>query len=151
MTRNELKSIVKECLVEILSEGINMTQPSRQAEGRQSPATTRSVGRSPLDERPAPRMVKNPNYKVAVSNAVSVLTDNPLMQSIFADAAKTVQVQNQKGHAMGEMPGQPGSLIGVGDAAARAMSEHNPDEIFEGSDRWASLAFQSKNQINSGE
>lgn len=149
MKRAELKSIVKECLIEILSEGINIAHPRRE-ESRFIPETRTPARRSPLDERPTPaRMVSNPNYKTAVKNAVATITDDPAMQSIFADAARTVQMQNQQGHSMGEMPGQAGALLGAGDAAARAMSNINPDEIFEGSDRWASLAFVQNGPTNS--
>lgn len=150
MKRAELKEIVKECLIEILSEGINIS-PSRQTESRAVSTARPPSRRSPLDERPSSRMVPNPNYKAAVKNAVSAITDDPLMQSLFADSAKTVQVQNQQGHSMGETPGQTGAPLVHMDPAARAMANVNPNDIFEGSDRWASLAFMPKGPTISGE
>lgn len=144
MKRNELKEIVKECLIEILQEGIQLSDPPTlktesvvRPKVRQEPAR-----RNPLDEPVSQNMVRNPNYKQAVKQAVNIVTDDPLMQGIFADTIKTVQRQNA---------GENAPLPSL-DPAARAVANASPDELFGGSDRWASLAFMNdKPQIRSAE
>jgi hypothetical protein len=150
MKRSELKAIVKECLIEILSEGLQLSsEPALRTEAvtrmplpqRQPQQNTRRPAYDPrLDEPVGKRVVRNDNVGQAVKQAVSVMTDDPLMASIFADSIKTVQKQNAQGHANGAQPGMSGAPAHA-DAAAHAMAGARPDQIFEGSDRWASLAF----------
>ena len=138
MTRSELRDIVKECLIEILSDGIGPMNESRPAVKQQKQAVP--ARRSPLDERAS--ISRRPTVPTF---AVNTITNDPVMQGIFADTVGTLQRQNENGH---NAPGQSSTpwLAGAppADNAARVMSENNPDQLFEGSDRWADLAFMQK-------
>ena len=131
ITRNKLKSLVKECLVEILSEGIG-DSPGTLVESKSLKNTT-----------PAPRgrtrkrksAVDNIKFDRRVNEAVSSMTQDPTMAAIFADTAKTT-LQDQNSSESRTPIIQPGS-----DAAARAAAVHNPEDLFEGATNWATLAF----------
>jgi len=124
LNRNQLKGIVKECLLEILSEGLlaetTTTRPKKQARVRNT--------------EPA----RNKNFDAAINESVQGLTDNPVMADIFADTARTT-LQEQLGAETG------GPMATGGDAATRQMGDSDPDEVFgDVASRWASLAFAKK-------
>ncbi len=130
MKRNELKSLIKECVVEVLQDGIG---PSLGTELRESarprPAPKRSTSSRKTSKQSSPK-------KKHVSGISTDISPDPIMQSIFSDtAATTLQAQ-----VAGERRGP--SLVAEGaDRAAMIVAEHDPDELFEGSSNWASLAF----------
>lgn len=132
VTKQLLKSIVKECLVEILQEGllsdveISSVQPLNQASKRKEPVST----------RPALDQVK---FETAINQTVSGLTNDPIMASIFADTAKTT-LQEQYSADSSPM------VSGMSDNTMVAPSPGNdPTEIFgEAAAKWASLAFAGK-------
>lgn len=156
MTRGELKSIVKECLIEILNEGINITNsqqaqlpaviPEQRIRQQQAPKSTRH---SPLDEKAPVR--QNTQLQSNINTAVKIMSDDPLMQGIFADTIATVQKQNASGHGQGaglmsgrmttESVAAMNSIQPPADRAAAVVANTAIDELFEGSDRWAKLAF----------
>jgi len=124
LNRNQLKGLVKECLMEILSEGLlaETTQAS-------SPRRTRKRSVEPA---------RNENFDTAINESVQGLTDNPVMADIFADTARTT-LQEQLGAEKG------GPMISGGDSATRQMAGSDPDEVFgDAANRWASLAFAEK-------
>ena len=82
LKRGELKQIVKECLVEILAEGLENSQSSLvESRAVRAPARSRSV-------KPK-RTRENPNFDNAVTRNVSALTDDPMMACLLytSDAA----------------------------------------------------------------
>lgn len=132
ITKSTLKSIVKECLVEILSEGIgssgDLQESSRKT--RQRNEMLRKAEETRLKEH-------RKKFEVKVDNTINELTDDPVMQSIFADTAKTT-LQEQASHdrspasATGDHSG-PGIDLG---------------EIFSGaSANWSELAFSEKKKM----
>ena len=132
LSREKLKTIVKECLVEILSEGLD-TPGDRLVES--SPRRRPKKKREPVNQRPALDKI---SFGRKVQQTVGSLTDDPLMASIFADtAAGTLQEQIS---AEGR-----GGFIGQGDAASRTMAENDPTDVFgEAAGNWAALAFAEK-------
>ena len=148
VTRNELKDLVKECLVEILSEGlapsrheqadelVEVRRPQRQAPvpsriamppRAQSPALNSTVFGSGQTKRPivppvAPR-------RPAIMDSVGQITSDPIMSQILADTAMTT-LQEQIG-AEASRPGAPSMEESVG----------SPTDLFEGAQHWATLAF----------
>ena len=130
LSRSALKGIVKECLVEILSEGIGSTEASiNETVNRKPPKRsrgTRKNQRSPLD---------TVTFDNKVNEAVSDLTDDPIMASIFADTAKTtLQEQYAAGQPGGQSSNDPGVDLNSLDA-----------DLFSGaSQNWAYLAFDDK-------
>ena len=135
LTRTQLKGIVKECLVEILVEGLdNDTGASNGAPMRESVSLKQKLPKPNLIEnsRPATDHVR---FESAVKQSVSELTNSSMMADIFSDTARTT-LQEQLAN---EVPGtaqmsdlsSPGSQEQIGD----------PSEIFAASEKWAALAF----------
>jgi len=132
VTRSVLKDMVKECLVEILSEGLlNSAEPLHESRPRKkrkpnsvSPETFQKRNRK-LRENMQP---KKPSVNV------DRITDDPVMQDIFADTAATT-LQSQ---IVGDSKKQ---AFVPGDGAAKLVYENEIEDLFEGSQNWASLAF----------
>jgi hypothetical protein len=94
--KNVLKSLVKECLVELLQEGISLSSGERNSNKFQSQM---------LESRP-----KNENRQVQrnknqileskpsknIESIISSIADNDLMKSILADTASTTLVEQTK-------------------------------------------------------
>jgi ribosomal protein S20 len=97
MRKSQLKEIVKECLVEILSEGLasnsqaaarltSRTSSKKVNEGlthSKKSATRRKTALDSISYGESPRLDS------AIENSVSTLTSDPIMQSIFNDTART--------------------------------------------------------------
>ncbi len=151
ITKGQLKRIVKECLIEILSEGIGDTQrssSSRMSTYNVNESTARaSKSRSPTHGRPSLDNVSfsqsdnsNSQNSEVLKEDINTLTDDPIMQSIFADTHATTvvrQVESGTSH-MSE------AVAIQGDNAARAMAQNDPMDVFgDAADKWATLAFSS--------
>jgi isochorismate synthase EntC len=89
--KNVLKSLVKECLVEILSEGIgNSSQMSEQKiirDKKKSQIHQQKIKNTILEKKQ-----KNNNME----NIISSIADNDLMKSILSDTANTTLVEQLK-------------------------------------------------------
>ena len=133
MTRNELKALIKECLVEIITEG---SGPVRESKSRQPAPPSPPPRRHPsldsivVGNRPAPQPKRAPPIPPQNFNAI---TNDPIMASIFADTASTTLVE-QVGAESGR--GNPRVETGV-----------DPG-LFEGSANWATLAFADSPRKN---
>lgn len=141
VTKNVLKGIVKECLVEILSEGLNVESPVATSKSKLSGVTRRKSSSQP--RRPA---LDNITFGKKVEEATSTMTNDPLMSAIFADTAMTT-LQEQYGAESSNPRGTAMAMAGSsghGDEAARVASSNNPEDLFEGAGNWASLAFADK-------
>lgn len=132
LSKSELKQIVKECLVEILNEGLGgaAIQPPVQKNQYQSP-----VSRSLSDsvKRPVPR--PTPQLREAIMREAG---GNKVMESILADtAASTLPKFLQAGDGKTPMP-----AVGAG-IAEQLVAQANPEDLFgdEATSKWASLAF----------
>ena len=164
LSKLALKEIVKECLVEILQEGLSSVPNSQQhVESRQislqessrSSSQSRSnrnrrrqhpaldsinyLPKDSVDERDNSRLEKNSNFDQNVRESVTNLTSDPVLTSIFEDTAKTT-LQEQSG-----AEGRPGPERGS-DAASMAVSENDLSDLFgdSASSKWADLAFSPK-------
>ena len=137
--RSVLKEIVKECLLEILFEGIDSGEPGyedeepirevRQPRSRTSrPSPQRNLAAAVQETQK--RQPKRPPREDRTREAVSELTDDPMMASIFADTAHTTLQEQVEGR-------RPPA-----DNAA-AVVDHAQDmsDIFEGAGNWAAIAF----------
>lgn len=134
MKRTELKSLVKECLLEILMEGV--AAPSTKQQVKE--AVEQQPRRRALDyvlPNGQQRQVNNSksipqtNLKQKIASKVveSIVPNDPVMASIFEDTASTTlreQVAADSGRSI------PTNDTGV-----------DPVALFEGADNWASLAF----------
>lgn len=141
LLRSELKSIVKECLIEILSEGI-LNQDSKNfkrqyiAEDAKNKNISKNKNLSYLDN------ISYGNSKQRKNNIEKLntnLTKDPVLNEILADtASSTLTEQN-----IADRKNNRDNLINIqGDTAARIVDSYNPEELFEeSSDKWAALAF----------
>tara|TARA_A200000159_G_scaffold130682_1_gene127529 strand:- start:109 stop:516 length:408 start_codon:yes stop_codon:yes gene_type:complete len=125
VSRAVLKSLVKECLVEILSEGLvganEQIQESKKVAAKKRPVAKK---RKVIKEDIIPETIKG-------------MTDDPLMQSIFADTARTtLQEQTAAERSQVSRPV---------DSYSRVANENDPGELFgEAANNWAHLAFSEK-------
>jgi len=154
-TKSHLKSLVKECLLEILHEGAgsaDISQDTRMmSEGTDSirPAQRRHTERpnrrgSSLDNVSWKRnedKVKNTNFSNTVKHLTSQITSDPVLSDIFADTAMTT-LQEQVGAERQGPAGMSLPTSAAGDKAARIVNSSTPEELFsESAGNWAALAF----------
>lgn len=101
VTKKMLKSVVKECLVEILSEGIGSDRPgiSEMSTSRRRNPTKKKTIFDQMDEsfERKPRASDNITFGSKVSQIASAATSDPVLQSILEDTAKTT-LQDQLQH-----------------------------------------------------
>lgn len=134
LSKSELKAIVKECLVEILNEGLGGSV-SQQTLSTRSQFPNMSPGKSLSDsvKRPAPR--PTPQLREAIMREAG---GNKVMESILADtAASTLPKFLQAGDGKSPMPMVGGGIV------EQVVAQTSPEDLFgdEAASKWASLAF----------
>ncbi len=137
LTKAALKSIVKECLFEILLDA------SDSGDVMQENRTTQLVERSrKMTKKSRPKKLHpaldNMSYDKAPPKEPKIntegLTSDPVMSAIFKDTAETTLRE--------QAAAERGAPIAGGDAAALAASNNNPTDLFgESAKNWAALAF----------
>ena len=157
MTRQDLKNIVKECLVEILSEGLadtsrtiaesKMAAPVRQAPQQQVAAVNRRQNiADKISFLPPKNEIKqssSPSRQQMHQDLARSLTSDPVLADIFADTAKSGahRQMNESASSIGHEQ----MIASAGDAAAKAMLRSDPADVFgESAGKWAALAFAEK-------
>lgn len=159
LTRGQLKSIVKECLVEILSEGLaggdRNSLESNAIQERKSP-TPRAPAPPTRSSSPAlnsvvfgtgqaaPKKTENSNMglgrrqtpdgnrETVLKNHISTITTDPVMSQIFADTASSTlqeQIQADRGQ------GRPNLSL---ESAPDPISDNF---LSESAKNWSILAF----------
>ena len=141
VSRSVLKQVVKECLIEILFEGIDSEGNedryplAQMSEGRRQrkPKSKRAPKRPALDK------IK---FNSAVEESVDSLTADPVMSQIFQDTARTTL---QEQYAASERSPSANAVQSgqMADSSARLVNDNGIDDLFEGADKWADLAFAS--------
>ena len=133
--RSVLKEIVKECLLEILFEGIDSEpgydeeEPIREA--RRPRASRPSPSRN-LHAAVQEKQIRKPKRmrEDVTQQAVAELTTDPMMASIFQDTANTTLQEQVEGRR-----------VPADGAAAAVNSADDMSDIFEGAGNWAAIAF----------
>tara|TARA_B100001989_G_C24432823_1_gene409897 strand:- start:157 stop:594 length:438 start_codon:yes stop_codon:yes gene_type:complete len=137
VSRSMLKSIVKECLVELLAEGLSGGDTSSLNESLSLKENSDSLNKSLRNkEASSSNKVVNPKFKEKTKQIISSTTSDPIMASILEDTANTtLQEQNTAD--------KPNKFTAKNiDIYSKAVEESDPMEMFEGSSsNWASLAF----------
>ena len=157
LTKNELKSIVKECLVEILAEGLVPGQSPAQKKRKNLSETLSSYGRKKpqsgikkrisyldnikynnQDEADRSGDINEQKINKMVASTGQKLSQDPIMRDILADTAKnTLQEQISADSKKSFV-----APIKNADAAAQVVSENDPTDLFgDSSKNWATLAF----------
>ena len=138
VTRQQLKSIVKECLVEILAEGIGSTKKSIQ---EVSSRTNNVVSKKPSSVQA--RRGEHVKYSQTMAETIKrEAGGNSIMAEILADTAATTLPLMIKESAIQHL--QP---IG---SAERAVEDSTPEELFgdASTSKWVQLAFnKSQNKF----
>ena len=129
VSRSVLKSLVKECLVEILAEGLVGTNKNIQESKKRSA--------SKVSPRPKKKTVQERNTSDEIPQTIKNVTNDPLMQSIFADTAKTTLVE--------QVAADNRQRVVAGDPVSQHVDKSDPMELFgESASNWATLAFSEK-------
>jgi uncharacterized protein with LGFP repeats len=143
VTRTLLKEMVKECLVEILMDGLEspageqalveaVSRTRQQTSSRPDPMVDIQKRRDVLDSKRVDTRRKSAISEAAISN----LTQDSTMAEIYADtAATTLASQGLSNSAHDANKYRPA------DAAATVAYENEPSDLFDGATNWAALAF----------
>lgn len=149
ITKAQLKSIVKECLVEILQEGLSgqvqavssapnpFLQVAESRGTQRQPVAQKQTRKSPLDY-PA-QQTRQSQYSTSLAQAIKAeARGNPIMADIFADTAmNTLPKMMSGGDTITE------STAGVSKMAQQEQFAGTPEQVFgeEVASKWANLAF----------
>ncbi len=128
VSRSVLKSLVKECLVEILSEGLvgSSKQVNEARKRKAQPKRKKTV-----------KEVAKTSTRSEIPETIKGVTSDPLMQSIFADTAKTTLVEQQSA--------ERNPRVVAGDRISQTVDKNDPADLFgEAANNWAALAFSEK-------
>ena len=130
VSRSVLKSLVKECLVEILAEGlVDSNRQVQESKKRKAP--------QPKRKKTIKQVLKTESISQEIPNTIKNVTSDPLMQSIFADTAKTTLVEQQAA--------DNNKRVVAGDRISQTVDKNDPTELFgEAANNWAALAFSEK-------
>ena len=134
ITRSLLKEIVKECLVELLLEGIDPSVDNLN-EITRPPRQSRSL---PIPGKTKPKPVSTKKQPLINESVINGLTSDPTMAEIFKDTAQTtLQSQGLSNSQSSKQAYVPA------DSAASMVYNSNPEDLFPGSNNWAQLAFSN--------
>ena len=134
LTKTQLKSIVKECLVEILAEGLS-SSADMMVESRQKRPTRKAV--EPYAEPRRNQALAQVAFNRAAEEKAASITNDPIMQSILADTARTT-LQEQAHADRG-----PGA-VNMQESVAPGKNIEDIPIFSEGAQNWAALAFADK-------
>lgn len=154
MTRDQLKKIIKECLIEILAEGVGpaLTEHARvvpktiQQQQLPRPSSTPARAARSVDYMHVAPQAKQQSH---VSALVSSVTKDPILASILADTATTTLVEQTEGR-------QQMSVAAAGGHAERVVAANDPGQLIgamtglaeeEQHARWANAAFAPSKRL----
>jgi hypothetical protein len=136
LSRNQLKGLIKECLIEVLVEGLNPGSKSEPLleQARSSKKRASRSGSPQKSLRPALDSVK---FNQSVTESVAAITSDPTLANILTDTARTT-LQDQLGEEASH-----GRQVSInGDPAAKQAANSDPADMFgEAANNWAALAF----------
>ena len=166
-SKKALKNIVKECLIEILAEGLVGSNQATISESRElrgtmqeyhEKSTSRRISEQIRDQSTQERQSvqsnqRKPSYldsiKTGIDNVsannpnslinktVESITADPVMRDILADTAMTTLREQKEG-----MGTSGPSIMASGDKAAKIVNQSSPEDLFgKQASNWANLAF----------
>jgi len=138
--KQQFKALIKECLIEIFSEGLG-SQLSESVKHKIPESNTANVSFN-RDSRQQ-KKVSQTNSSALINAIKEAAGADDVMKDIFADTARnTLPTMLSEGRA--QQMQQP---IDQG-VEAQIVANNDPGDIFgdENVDRWASLAFNSKSK-----
>ena len=136
VSKSLLKEIVKECLVEILAEGLTGGDVKTLKENVENVSYAHNRNIQKMLPPKNTKKVTNKKFKENTKKAISAATKDPVMASLLADTAKTTLQEQNQADGPANFAGKPT------DNASKIVSESDPSELFgESSNNWAHLAF----------
>jgi hypothetical protein len=166
-SKTALKNIVKECLIEILAEGLVGNQRVTISETRELRGAMQESYEKSSSRRISEHALTQPSQvsksrqstprrgsyldsiKMGIDSSSSTgetqhiqqrvqkITNDPVMSDILADTALTTLKEQKEG----SRPSGPSVMAG-GDAAAKIVNQSSPEDLFGGqASKWANLAF----------
>ena len=134
--RQIIKNVVKECLIEILSEGIlgsnTPVRKKKRNHNRKKKVNESKNKFSHLDKISYSKKKKQPQPSMNTN-----LTNDAVLNSLLADTAQNT-LQDQ---TAAESRRHTAQIRTSGDAAARLVADSNPEDLFESASKWSKLAF----------
>ncbi len=137
ITKNELKQIVKDCLVEILTEGVGTSMPAVN-EARQATPAKRVMHSSNATRLSTNRM--NTTASSALKEAIKRESGgNQVMAEILADTAANSLSTMLSSEIPGKFSPSPTGTL------EKIVAATEPQALFgeEAASKWASLAFSN--------
>ena len=136
LSRNQLKSLIKECLVEVLVEGLNPGSKSTSLQEQVSP-TKKRASRSSSSQKSLRPALDSVRFNQSVTESVAACTSDPILANILTDTARTT-LQEQ----LGEEASHSRQVSVNGDQAAKMAASSDPVDMFgDAANNWAALAF----------
>ena len=136
MTKKELKGLIKECLMEILVEGVGENLHTLVESKKTRKSESKTHRRLSTRKAVGPKTARKKMIEEHLQSNIKDLTPDPVMASIFADtAATTLQEQNTSPHNASRH-----GAARAEDEAARAVKGLEPAQL-DGASNWAKLAF----------
>ena len=134
VNRSMLKNIVKECLVELLAEGLSDGNVEDLNESFSSPKSLKKS--MPVSRSQEQQKVPNQSFEENTRKIISQTTNDPIMADILSDTAKTTLQEQNTADRPNRFTAKPT------DTFSQIANESDPMEMFEGaSNNWAALAF----------
>lgn len=139
ITKSELKTIVKECLTEILSEGLGVSASSSPVASRPQTSNGSTLSNSlknGLRRQNSNVSHSTPQLREAIRRESG---GDKVMESILADtAASTLPNFLKAGDGR-----SPASMPSAGGLVEQVVAQTNPEDLFgdDVTSKWASLAF----------
>lgn len=140
LTKNDLKQIVKECLVEILSEGIGASLPSINEIKNQLPKKRNIMPHSSITRQNSQSVRVHSN---ALKEAIKIESaGNSIMASILADTAAHSLPTMLESDVPGKFNPKPTGTV------ERVVASTSPEDLFgeDVASKWASLAFSTSSK-----
>ena len=146
LTKNDLKGIVKECLLEILAEGLGAPakakkslSPKQKLRRALNEKKNRRLGSDTEFNEESENLTANPGFDSKIMQTVKSATNDPILAEILADTAQTTLQEQLSADSKKGLQ----SVGQHGDQAAKIAESASPDELFgeEVAGKWASLAF----------
>lgn len=144
--RSVLKQLIKECLVEILVEGISADSNiantlAEAATPRPSSTKNKDKYNSELTRINSQREILD-SKKANIKNdqIIGSLTEDPMMADIFRDTAQTTLQEQGLSNNARDARRVPG------DAASQTVANNDLQDLFENANNWAALAFTNNDK-----
>ena len=160
LNRPELKMLIKECLIEILADGLSRSSTqinesrSQEQSNKHSLVQATSNQSYPRGEHPTDKISFLPKKMSAanddkiqknnLANAAKSIASNPMIAEMLADTAMRSSRDSLR-ESSSAIPSHEQMIMGSGDNIAKKMFMSDPTDIFsESSSKWAALAFAEK-------